>query len=260
MRVFYLFLISVSLLSAANAQGIKNLKDIKGEWVISNDITPVQARENAINEAKIEALRQAGVPEYVAQSNIFYQSEKKLQFKEVFESLTTVEVSGEISEFLITKEDKRINELGVLIYEVWINAKVVIHKTQKDPGFNIDVSGVRESYLSPDKLTFEIKPWKDGFLTVFIISEQESGLLFPNSLERQEKLEGGKSYKFPKSKALDYEVTSENSVEVNYILLLYTKQEIPFAGDQTTENILRFIAQISPSEKCLKSYSFLIKR
>lgn len=260
MRVFYLFLISVFELSIVKSQTIKNLKDIKGEWVISNDITPVQARENAINQAKVEALRQAGVPEYVAQSNIFYQSEKRLQLKEVFESLTTVDVSGEISEFSIVKEAKKINELGTLIFEVWINAKVVIHETPKDPGFEIDVSGVRDSYLSPDKLSFEIKPWKDGFLTVFIISEDESSLLFPNSFERQEKLLAGNIYNFPKSKALDYEVTSKNSVEVNYLLLLYTKQEIPFTKNQTTENILHFIAQIRQSEKCLKSYPILIKK
>lgn len=246
--------------SLVRGQETKKLENIKGEWIISNDITPTQARENAVNEAKSEALRKAGASEYITASNILYQADKKTQTKEVFESLTTVDVTGEIAEFSVVKEDKRKDELGNLIYEVWIDATVSIHKTTKDAGFNIDVSGVRESYLSPDKLTFEIKPWKDGFLTVFILSENESGLLFPNNIEKQEKLEAGKTYKFPKSKALDYEVTSKNAVEVNYLLLLYTKQEIPFVADQTTENILRFIAKINPSEKCLKSYSFLIKK
>ncbi len=150
--------------------------------------------------------------------------------------------------------------MGNLIYEVWINATVFIHKYGKDQGFNIDVIGIRETYLSPDKLTFEIKPWKDGFLTVFILNGSEGSLIFPNNLEKLEKLEGGKTYQFPKSKALDYEVTSEKSVEVNYLLLLYTKQEIPFNSDQTQANILRFIAKANPSEKCLKTYSLLIKK
>lgn len=260
MKAVYTFLILLSVSLIANGQKIEKLENVKGEWVISNDITPVQARENAINQAKVEALRKAGVPEHIASSDIFYQAENKMQLKEIFESLTTVDIVGEIAEFSIVKEEKKINEVGAWIYEVWINATVSIHKNDKDPGFNIDITGVRESYLSPDKLTFEIKPWKDGFLTVFILSEKESGLLFPNSLERQEKLEGGKTFKFPKSKALDYEVTSENSVEVNHLLLLYTKQEIPFTSDQTQENILRFIAKINPSEKCLKTYSLLIKK
>ncbi len=260
MKAVYIFYILLAPSLITNGQIIERLENVKGEWVISNDITPVQARENAINQAKVEALRKAGVPEYVAEANLLYKTENQKQLKEVFESLTTVEIAGEITEFSIVKEEKKINEVGNWIYEVWINATVTIHKTTKDPGFNIDVSGVRESYLSPDNLTFEIKPWKNGFLTIFILSGIESGLIFPNNLEKQEKLEGGKIYKFPKSKALDYEVTSEKSVEVNYLLLLYTKQEIPFTSNQTQENILRFIAKINPSEKCLKTYSLLIKK
>jgi len=248
------------LVSITHGQETRKLQSIKGEWVISNDITPIQARENAINLAKVEALRKAGVPEYVAESNVMYKSENQMQLKEIFESLTTIDVLGEISEFSVVKEEKKVNEFGNVLYEVWIDATVSIHKNSKDPGFNLEVKGVRESYLSPDKLTFEVKPWKDGFLTIFILSEKESGVIFPNSLERQEKLNGLVTYSFPKSKALDYEVTSDNSVEVNYLLLLYTKQEIPFVADQTPENILRFIAKIDRSEKCLKSYSILIKK
>ena len=108
--------------------------------------------------------------------------------------------------------------------------------------------------------TSRLNPWKEGYLMVFILSEKESGQLFPNRLERQEKLEAQTSYRFPKSKALDYEVSSLNPVEINYLLLLYTKQEIPFVKEQTPENILRFIAGIDPAVKCLKTYSILIKR
>ena len=85
-------------------------------------------------------------------------------------------------------------------------------------------------------------------------------ILYPNKFEKQEKFEGGKSYKFPRSRALDYEVSSEESVEVNYVVLLYTKVEIPFLEKETSENILQFIARIDPSQKCLKSYSILIRQ
>ena len=255
-------IVSICLLGASivTAQHNKKLENVKGLWVISNDITPVQARENAINQAKVEALRLAGVPEFVSESNLMYRSEKRMELKEVFESLTTVDVSGEVSEFSIVKEEKQINEFGSILYEVWINATVTIHKTAKDLGFNLEVKGIRENYSSPDKLTFEINPWKEGYLTVFILSEKESGQLFPNRLERQEKLEAQTSYRFPKSRALDYEVSSTNPVEINYLLLLYTKKEIPFMKEQTPENILRFIAGIDPALKCLKTYSLLIKK
>ena len=88
------------------AQQRSKVENIKGEWVVSNDITIIQARENALNEAKIEAIRQSGGSEFVSESNVMFRSEKKEQVKELFESLTTTEVSGEISEFTVVKEEK----------------------------------------------------------------------------------------------------------------------------------------------------------
>src|SRR5690349_10084486 len=181
-KIIRMIAICLLVTSASIAQQTKKLEGIKGQWVVSNDITIIQARENAINQAKVEALRQAGVPEFVSESNLTYKTEKQIELKELHQSLTTVDVSGEISEFKVINEEKKINEFGNLLYEVWIDATVTIHQTAKDPGFNIEVKGIHESYTSPDKLVFEIKPWKEGYLTVFILSEDESGLLFPNRL------------------------------------------------------------------------------
>jgi hypothetical protein len=242
------------------AQETKNVANIKGEWIISNDITPVQARAKAIDQAKAEALRTAGVAEYVAESNLSYKTEKDSQLaKDIHESLTSIDVSGEITNYKVTREEKRINEFGNLAYEVWIDANIILHKASKDPGFNVDVSGIRESYRSPDELIFEVIPTKEGFLNIFILSDKESLHLYPNKFEKQEKFESGKIYKFPRSRGLDYEVSSEG-VEVNYLVLLYTKTEIPFMEKETPENILHFVARIDPSQKCLKSYPILIRK
>ncbi|MGC3946494.1 MAG: DUF4384 domain-containing protein [Chryseolinea sp.] len=244
---------------AQGTQQTKSVQNIPGEWVISNDITPVQARERAIDQAKGEALRQAGVPEYVAESNLTYKTEQNLALKDIHESLTSIDVSGEISSFKVIREEKRKNEFGNLMYEVWIDATVVLHTSSRDPGFTMNVNGIRDSYKSPEELVFDILPSKEGFLNIFIISDRESVHLFPNKMEKQEKFEGGKSYKFPRSRALDYEVSSESGMEINYVVLLYTKMEVPFLQQETAENILRFIANIDPSQKCLKTYSILIR-
>lgn len=53
----------------------EKVENVKGEWVISNDITPAKARENAINHAKVEALRKACVPERIFESTLQYRSE-----------------------------------------------------------------------------------------------------------------------------------------------------------------------------------------
>ena len=260
-KYFYLSLLVLSLgTSAVFAQQKMKVQQVKGEWEVSNDITPVQARENAIHQAKAEALRLAGVPELVSASSVLYRSENQDRMKELFESLTTVDVSGELAEVTIMKEEKKLNELGNIMYRVWIDATVVVHKNPKDPSFAMDVKGVRESYTSPDKLTFEVQPWKDGYLTVFILSDKEGVQLFPSKLERQEKLLAREKYEFPKSHGLDYEVSTERETEVNYLLLLYTKDEMPFMKEQTAQNILFYISAIDPPRKYLKTYSLLIKK
>jgi len=43
------------------------------------------------------------------------------------------------------------------------------------------------------------------------------------------------------------------------VVLLYTKTEVSFYGEETSDNILRFIAAIDPSQKYVRSYSILIK-
>ena len=118
MRIVWVISICFFVASTVTAQQKKKLENVKGQWVISNDITPVQARENAIYEAKVEALRQAGVPEFVSQSNLMYRADNQKHFSELFASLTSVDVSGEISEFKVTKEEKRITEFGNILYEV----------------------------------------------------------------------------------------------------------------------------------------------
>ena len=242
------------------AQETKTVESIKGEWIISNDITPIQARANAIDQAKAEALRIAGATEYVAETTVLYKTEKDKKLEDIHKSVTSVDVLGEISGFDVIKEEKKLNEFGNFTYEVWINATVMLHKSSKDPGFNVAVKGVQEKYRSPEELVFEITPTKEGFLNIFILEDDESLLLYPNKYEKREKFAGGETYKFPRSRALDYEVSAEEGMEVNYLILLYTKSEIPFLQEATSDNILKFIASIDPAQKCVKSYSILIRK
>ena len=242
------------------AQEKKNVEQIKGEWIISDDITPAKARENALNQAKVEALRRAGVPERVFESTLQFRAQNLKQSKERFESMVSNDVVGEILDYKVTKEGKSVNAFNNWVYDVWIDATVIVHKNAKDPGLELDVNKGRENYSSPDKLTFEIVPRKEGYLTIFILSEEGGAQLYPNKLERPEKLMGQTAYSFPRSKALDYEVSTNHDFEINYLLLLYTKQEIPFTNEETTENIMHFIAGIDPAEKCLKSFALGIKK
>ncbi|MFN8314742.1 MAG: hypothetical protein U0289_18185 [Cyclobacteriaceae bacterium] len=199
----------------ATAQQKITLTNIPGSWVISADITPTQAREKAIQQAKLEALRQAGVPERISESNILYKSDKGSGTSRRFKSIVTTSVSGADIRIQSHQRRKHTDQYGGLIYSVTLNCTVVIHNSKEDPSFNMEVTGIRETYQSPDQLSFDIKPFKDGFLTVFYLGDSTADKIYPNPIERPEKLESGKTYHFPRSKALEYEVSTKGSIEAS---------------------------------------------
>lgn len=243
-----------------SGQQKKHVANVPGEVVIADDISIVQARENAINQAKIEALRRAGVPEFVSEVTVLQKSEKGIEnFSEVFNSLTNQEISGEIAAFSLIKEEKTTNLSGNYVMKVWIDADVIIHERHSDPAFYAKIKGIRENYTSPEDLTFEFYPASSGYLNVFIIDEKESSLLFPNTLERSELLEANRTYNFPLSKALTYEVATINNVEVNYIVMLFTKNEIRYTEGKSVSEMLNFVARISPDQKFVRMYPILIR-
>lgn len=254
------FAVSMLSIGTVCAQEKVELKNVKGEWIVSNDITIPEAREKAIAQAKLEAMREAGVPELISESNVLYKSEAKGgNSQELFESITSVDVSGEIARFNVNREEKKFNDVGNLAYTVWIDATVLIHKDAKDPSFSFDVDGIRETYRSLDPLQFQVKPWKDSYLMAFIVSGNDALLLYPNNIEKKDMLKGGENYKFP-GKGLNYEVYTEQATEINYLILLLTRQDIPYQGGSTPNDVLNFLAKINPSQKSVKTYSFLIKK
>jgi hypothetical protein len=246
--------------AVACAQQTTSVKSVKGEWMVSNDITLPEAKEKAIAQAKAEAMRVAGAPELISESTLSYRSEVGMVQKELFESVTGVDAFGEIAAFSVVKEEKKFNDFGNLMYTVWIDADVIVHKDVRDPGFNFDVTGLHEKYGSPDKLVFEVKAWKDSYLTAFVISGKEGVVLYPNRIEKKQLLKAGQAYKFPGTRALEYEISTEDLSEINYLVLLVTREDIPFMAAENPADILRFVAGINPRDKALKTHSFLIRK
>ena len=65
MKRFILLVICLFSLSFTYANEVVRVRKAVGRWEVSDDITPKQAEEKALNEAKKEALRMAGVMENV---------------------------------------------------------------------------------------------------------------------------------------------------------------------------------------------------
>ena len=265
------FILSLSLNSFS--QNTIKVNDVKGECIISN-ITPEQAKQKAIQEAKHEALRLAGVSENVGTTSVLKTKEDKDGFKQLFDEISSVEINGEVLSYSITKENKRINEFNNIVIEVTIDAEVIKYDKKKDLSFDVVTQGIEEYYKNEQVLAFDFTPSADGYLKIFNINDTENIIMYPyfdlsnNRLndvpdrlfKKNEKIRFpiNKLFGNPDTKETGYILSTEKQTESNHLVFVYTKQNIPFYKSVNYQNIISWIYSISPDQRVVKYYGFLI--
>jgi predicted amino acid-binding ACT domain protein len=262
MNKCYFYIIAIILFlsgcSAVQAQE-KKIVEGMGKVQISDDMSPAVARERALQEARLDALRKAGVAEYISETSALFQESNQEKMDQLFSSIINVETRGEVAEFTVVKEEKK-TEYGQWFQEVVIEAVVYLHAEKPDPGFRADVKGVREMYYHGDALTFQAYPYQDAFLRVFVLTAAHAEQLFPNAWEKQHKIMAGTTQNFPPGGKVDYTLESEKQKEVNYIFFLFTKHDFVPPQDTSLNAFWRYIANIPVSEKHVQVESILIRK
>jgi hypothetical protein len=239
------FVLVVMVHTQAQSQKVKG---VPGSASIVN-ITPEQAKQKAIDDAKAESLRLAGVEEWVQSVSFLETRESNNKVTDFFHSLTSVQSMGEVVSWSLVSENKVKDELGNLRYDVVIDAEVKVYKTRPDPEFQVDVKGVNSVYKNGSDLAFSTLPNRPGYLSVFII-DQESNVvqLYPNTEEPLIHMTEARDYTFPMSKHYRYEVFSNLREETNYVFFLFTKSNIPYRGD-SFQSFIEHVYRIEPWER-----------
>ncbi|BDX36768.1 hypothetical protein CYCD_01230 [Tenuifilaceae bacterium CYCD] len=254
------------------AQETVPVKNIKGAAYISGNISEIQARQMAIDEAKKEALRVAGIDEYIDSHQMLYNSEVNNNLTQSFLSNIQSEIYGAVRYVEIINEIKQIDpETKQFVYQVTINAEVIKYGTRTDPSFNaqIDIDNLRSSYDNGDLMSFSFTPTKDCYLTVFNITDNDASLLFPNVIEKSQIFEHDMQYSFPLAKGrINYRLKVTNDTEeTNRLIFVFTKENIPYdntAGDVVkltdAEKIFSWIYSIMPDQRKVVYKSFIIRK
>ena len=250
-----LILISLFALNL-KAQQIIKVYDVVGRYILSNDITPKQAKEFALLEAKKNALLKAGVSEFVV-SNVFYiQSESNNKISDKFKKFMSSEVSGAVSKIYdnVTTESKDI--YGNTIYEVKITADVVKYETTYDPTFNFSVQGIDKVYKVNDRVTFTCNSYSDGYLHIFQINDTFASKFFPNVYEKDYTIVKNTKIRFPRLNGLAYSLDQK---EENNLIFVFTKKNIPFNNPETADGIFEWIYKIRPDERQIQIFNVIVK-
>jgi len=249
----------ITTLSALSQEKIY-VKNVSGNCIISSNLTLEQAKEKAIKEAKIEALRIAGIPQNITSTEVLTTSENNQNFEQAFNSFSNIEIQGTVLEPDTILENKFIDEFGNFIIEVSFNATVLQYETKPDPSFAISVKGIRDYYENNGKITFFFKPFEDGYLKIFLFNDNNEGfIIYPNNYEANRLFTKNKTVDFPlMPQYLDYIVETSKQREIDHLVFVFTRESIPFEEKVNVHNILNWIYSIEPNQRVVKYFQFVI--
>lgn len=259
----------ITLAHTANAQEIIRVENATGRQVIAGSITEDEARIKAIANAKVDALRRAGVTEHIQSYEMLYKSEVGNRFDEVFMSDMFSEIRGAVRKYDIVKIDKGLDEYKNFYLEATINAEVVLYSTGKDPAFQVNIDGIKQGYQSGERMRYSVTPTQDCYLNIFNLYENNASLIYPNQYEKSRLFKAGEKVTFPLSQLMDgYTVEkSTREPEKNKLVFVFTKDNIPYIkfklnqeGDQVTsfEDISSWLFSISPDRRVNYFIQFVI--
>ncbi len=274
-KIIYITILLLLSVSNIYTQKEIKVKGVKGSWIISN-ISPQEAKEKAILEAKKAALLKAGISEQISETNTLNKSENKGEYKQIFNSISTVEVNGKVLSYNVISEKKKVDKFDNFVVEVIIDAVVVKYKTKKDISFDFKVSKIESFYRNNEVLVFSFTPFKNGYLKIFNISDTESFLLYPfksekythfndipdNLFFKNSKIQFPINTMFgnPRTGKHGYTVSTTKEKEVNHLIFVFTKSNIPFYNEVNYKNIIKWIYSTPPDQRIVKYFGFTITK
>ena len=260
-----LFLLLFSCANILLAQEIIVIKESKGTAFISGDISPNQAKKKALNEAKINALKAAGIGENIKSFELLYSSQAGKDYQQFFSSNIQSEMQGNILSYEVIKEETVQKSELELYAEVTISASVIKYETKPDVKFDVNIEGIKAVYNNEEVLKFNIKTSQLSFLTIFNITDTEASVFFPNSYEKNNELLPLIIHDFP-FESIDYILyTDLKDKETNRLLFVFTKTSIPFIKmdkEQVTNEdaIFNWIYSIMPDQRNVQYYSVIVQK
>jgi hypothetical protein len=239
---------------------------------VSSDLAPKQALEEALAQAKKNALLKAGVAENLLVSNLLFEYGNEQNVESYFHGISNTELSANILVDSIYEDRRWFDSYGNMNVSVEIEASVFTYDKPKDPAFFFDIEGLREVYLDKEHIRFAFRPSENGYLTIFAFNEEESFVLYPFENKEYDYLsdESGRLFlkeepvSFPIHPAYPqgYSIEMNDSVEdeASILLFVFTKKHIPWIDEQVSlESVRSWIYNIPMDQREILYRNVLLK-
>lgn len=233
----------------------------EGHWEVSRDITPAQAEQRALFEAKREALRQAGIPERVSVVSLNIQTADSLYFDHFFTEISTLQILAQVK--VLHQEISRAYNTasGRIIVTAVITADV-LPPSEEMQLLPFHLSGLNHSYRSGENLRFSLTAGSACYFHFFVFDTNGGSCFFPNNYEKRLCFQPDTTYAFPLNHLLAYTIDKGNTAvryEQNIVIAVATRTDVPFRGEVTVHNLFDWLYSIPPDQRVEAYYSFLVE-
>ncbi len=268
MKQTYLILFIGALLfsSQINAQNKTKEHKIKGATGVAiggATTTLLQVKQMAINNAKVEALKKAGIEEHINSYTDYFRSESDNKMEELFTSDVLSNIRGSVRNIEEVSYNQGFTPEQQIKATVTINCTVIEYITSKDMTYDVEVDGVKPMYKVGDNLEFKATPSQNCYMRAFMFSPTEDFIFIPNKQEPSFLISAKNEQEFPTrnnngESIVNYtlEIDGDKNKELNRLVLVFLKKDIPYNGIVAYEDITAWIMTIPPDERVIKSFSF----
>jgi len=231
-------------------------------------------RTHAINHARAEALKQAGVVIRADDIQMKTESGKLLvdfysQFAETqMRGLIVEERNVNVSDPIRTSPPSENSNVQYRI-DATLEALIVIPPGEPEAGFEVTMHSDRTSYREDEPIKLTVASTRDGYVSIFNVYNDSLSVIFPNALDSKNTIKANMNLTIPTndSYSLMMEPPHGKQRSAEEFIAVVTKENIPFhnidevsiAGDRLKmkESLLtvfaKWLYKIPLNERCSDS-------
>ena len=240
----------------------KRVRNITGRCEVTRDISLAQAEERALEDAKINAMRKAGVSERLWSVTGLINEDDGSEFSQVLSRMTTLEVNGLITVKEVNYSEETID--GRRYAVATIDADVKIVDTEVDLTFQMEVDGLKNVYGNGEAMSFKVCIYgHDAYLTIFWFDDNGGSLIYPSEFDSRMQFRKNAEYTFPLNQGIEYvmeKLDKSHKMETINFIAVATKRDIPFLEkDITFDSVLKWLYSIPADERAACREAIIIQ-
>ncbi len=162
-------------------------------------------RLKAFNNARADALSKAGIT--VSASDTRLVSESGKDFADFYSKFAESSTKGIILEERIVREGELKKVKGTTYeIEIEIEAKVALQEGEPDRSFAVKLESSKQIVKEGEPFILTVTSTKAGYLTIFNVYQDSLSVVFPNAINKDNKIDGNKPFVFPPNEAYDLQM------------------------------------------------------